>query len=98
MEYRKREQTGLIQSPFTCLIKFQRIFSLHRKTAGKIADRIGRLENVLNECIERVLDEREHIQIEAICLLIKAYTNHKGSIDCFSIQFNIYFTESSLSF
>lgn len=63
---------------------------MHRKTAGKIADRIGRLENVLNECIERVLDEREHIQIEAICLLIKAYTNHKGSIDCFS--FNPMFT------
>lgn len=46
--------------------------------AAKFADRIGRLENVLNECIERLLDERDTIQIDAICLLIKAYTNQKG--------------------
>lgn len=47
--------------------------------AEKFADRIGRLENVLNECIERLLDERNAIQINALCLLIKAYTNQKGS-------------------
>lgn len=51
---------------------------LNRRTATKIADRIGRLENVVNECIERLLDERETIQIDAICLLIKAYTSQKG--------------------
>lgn len=53
-------------------------FRLNRRTAAKIADRIGRLENVLNECIERLLDERSSVQIDAICLLIKAYTNQKG--------------------
>lgn len=60
--------------------------------AAKFADRIGRLENVLNERIEQLLDERESIQVDAICILIRAYTNQKGSnalFDDFCINFNM---------
>lgn len=61
------------------LNNFLNDFRLNRKTAAKIADRIARLENVLNSCIERIIDGRTNMQIDAICLLIKACTNQKSS-------------------
>lgn len=44
----------------------------------QIANRIGRLENVVNDGIERTIGERKTLQIDAICLLIRAYANQKG--------------------
>lgn len=58
---------------------FHFLYSINRRTTGKvIVDRIGRLENVVNSCIERLIDGRKSIQIDAISLLIRAYANHKG--------------------
>lgn len=53
---------------------------MNKRVAAKIVDRIGRLENAVDECIERMLDERKTIQIDAVLLLIRAYANQKGSI------------------
>lgn len=41
-------------------------------------NRIGRLEKVVDNCIERMINERKTVQIDAICLLINAYANQKG--------------------
>lgn len=58
---------------------FHFLFSFNKRTTGKvIIDRIGRLENVVNGCIERLIDGRKSIQIDAISLLIRAYANQKG--------------------
>lgn len=46
--------------------------------ALEIADRIGRLENLINVSIERLIDERENTKIERICGLIRICTNLKG--------------------
>lgn len=58
---------------------------MNQKTAVKIANRIGRLENLVNEGIERIIDERRTIQIDGICLLIRAYANQKGWTQFLSI-------------
>ncbi|XP_055311762.1 uncharacterized protein LOC129574190 isoform X2 [Sitodiplosis mosellana] len=51
--------------------------SVNRRMAAKVIDRIGRLENVVDACIERMIDGRRTIQIDSICLLIRAYANQK---------------------
>lgn len=54
------------------------IFFSSLKSGKVIIDRIGRIENVVNGCIERLIDGRKSIQIDAISLLIRAYANQKG--------------------
>lgn len=68
---------------FLKYIFFFIIISIDRHTAAILVNRIGRLENTVDECIERIIDEQNSLQIDAICLLIKAYANNKGlNIKC----------------
>lgn len=52
---------------------------MNKRDALKFAGRLVRVENVLQKCIERIIDEQS-FHIDALALLIGAYAYQKGDI------------------
>lgn len=52
--------------------------SVNRRDASNFISRLGRIENVLNECIQRLVKERLSIKIDAICALIASCNNQRS--------------------
>lgn len=58
---------------------------MNRREALKFASRLVRVENVLQKCIEKIIDEQS-FHIDAMALLIGAYAYQKGNLNQLFIQ------------